>query len=206
MTTNPQQHECVVSTVELGDWSEAMAWVPDPELIAQMYPGNKLYAELSKHENSFNELYEKLEEELLKVHDYKSCRRKLFQLTRARTFASIFLNNGDKQHITNRDIVAWSDHYIDICNVFKFDHYVVFVIENVFGQAGSLGIWNCALCEWRFTISEELLCVTEIGYNPNEDSFTGKFEWALPIVGKSGAGSFFISSGNCFTMRHKVER
>ena len=206
MNNNAQKNERFVASVELGDLFEAMQWVPDADLIAERYPNNNLYAKLLKHEKSYEELYEKIEDELCQVHDYRTCQRELYSLARTCTFATIFLQGGGKQRVTNRDIVAWIGPHIESCKSCVFGHYVVFMIQNALGQAGGIGIWDCVSNDWRFTIYDEGLCVEEIGYNPTDDSFSGQYEWQLPMVGAGGTGTFRISSDNRFAVLNEIRR
>ena len=96
--------------------------------------------------------------------------------------------------ITNKDIAA---------NLYspKFDHfsfkvfgsYVCCIFEFAIGQAGGLGIWDAKIKEWCFWFSDELFCLSELGFSEEQDLFSGKCSFSYPMSPFGGTVDFEIN-------------
>ena len=57
-----------------------------------------------------------------------------------------------------------------------------------------MGIWDAKIKEWCFWFSDELFCLSELGFSEEQDLFSGKCSFSYPMSPFGGTVDFEINS------------
>ena len=107
----------------------------------------------------------------------------------------VLLTEGESIKITNLEIgKKLKNPFFDHIEFRTNNRFVYCIFEFAIGQAGGLGIWDAKIKEWCFWFSDELFCLSELGFNEEQDLFHGKCSFSYPMSPFGGTVDFEINS------------